>query len=89
MIRTNLAIAIGLLILWKCTAEETSQVQTIQYEFINLQVPSSVYTSGGITYKNPIWEIDFSKNTSVSFNHTSLSIFGTPKKFILKLWARE
>ncbi len=87
MIRTKLVIALGLILLWKCTAEELSQVHTIQYEFINFQIPSSIHTSGEITFRNPLWEIDFSKNIFASFNHPSLSIFGTPKKFILKLWA--
>ena len=87
MLRTKLAFTLGLLIiLWKCTAEEP--VQTIQYEFVNLQTnSSSIHTSSGIAFKDTIWEIDFSKNSSVSFNHPSLSIYGTPQKFILKLWA--
>lgn len=88
MLRTKLAIALGLLLLWKCIAEEPTQTQTTQYEFISLQSdPSSIYLSSNVSFKNPLWEIDFSKNTSASFNHPSLSIFGTPKKLILKLWA--
>ncbi|GEM_PF-4554610 len=42
MLKTKLVIALGLILLWKCTAEEP--VQTIQYEFINLQTqPFSIY----------------------------------------------
>ncbi len=86
MLRTKFLSVLGLLLLWRCLAEEP--VHTIQYEFINLQTqPVSIYTSSGVTFKNPLWELDFSKNSSPSINHPSLSIFGTPKKFILNVWS--
>jgi len=84
-IKSVFVFALLLLCGWFLFAEEP--IQKIQYDFINL-LPDfpSLYTSTNATFKDPNWEIDFSKASSVSFNHPSLSLFGTPSKFILKLW---
>ncbi|MCA1901393.1 MAG: beta-galactosidase [Candidatus Hydrogenedens sp.] len=68
-----------------CLADAPSK--TIQYEPIKFLPDNPPLYFSNTNFKDPYWEIDFSKTDIAVFNHPSLSLFGSPKKFILHLWS--